>query len=225
MGDIAHPTHGSERPIPGMGLPIPGMGRPPKVVVNNKITTTKTQKPIPGMGVPAPSEGVEDPPMGQTVGPSHGSSAYVTQVADLIVAAQLGGQLGDKARQVLRYLNGIRSLEHDSYTIPVGYGQISSAASIDPDYLRRKVIPKLAMLGLIGIARRGLDGTVYHLPYNLEYIAAVTGSYSATPKRPIASQEEEESQISDPSFVWPDLCLRGSQIMGKHRTAITYALL
>ncbi len=133
-----------------------------------------------------------------------GERPSATQVTDLITAAQIGGQLGVKARQVLQYLNSIRSLEHHFYTMPVGYGQISSVASVDPDYLRRKVLPKLAMLGLIGIARRSLDGTVYHLPHDLEYMQAVLGNYANTAKPSTGSQEENPTKNSDASFVWPD---------------------
>jgi hypothetical protein len=125
----------------------------------------------------------------------------VLLIADVVAATQLGSRLGAKARQVLGYLNGIRSIEHDSYTVPVGYGQISTAAGIDPDYLRRKVLPKLAMLGLIGVARKSLEGTIYHLQYGSEYLRVVAGE-------PIAEGRGEESTtqvlgVSEPS-AWPD---------------------
>jgi hypothetical protein len=99
--------------------------------------------------------------------------------ADVITAMQLGSQLGKKARQVLAYLNARRSPTHESYTVPVGYGQISGATGVDAHYLRRKVLPKLAMLGLMGVARKGLEGTVYHLPHSADYIRVVTGELSA----------------------------------------------
>jgi hypothetical protein len=54
-------------------------------------------------------------------------------------------------------------VEYPSHTVPIGYGQLSMAANVDPDYLRRKVLPKLAMLGIIAVARKSLEGTVYHL--------------------------------------------------------------
>jgi hypothetical protein len=226
MGEITPPWDGSDRPIPDTGLPMPGMGRPTRVVVNSKITTTEREGPRPGMGKPSPEGVGADPPGGRSRRPTPGSTnddvqfvtlekhqqknsverpqPSATQVADLIVAAQLGGQIGNKARQVLKYLNSLRSLEHDSYTVPVGYGQISSVASVDPDYLRRKVIPKLAMLGLIGIARRSLDGTVYHLPHNPEYVQAVIGNYSETVTPSTVSKEGESTKHSEPSFIWPE---------------------
>jgi hypothetical protein len=225
-GEIDPPGYGSGRPIPDTGTPIPGMGKPTKVVVSSNITTTGQNRSRPGMGVPMPVGGGSDPPMGQPSRPTPASinddlqivnlekhqqknsverpQPSTTQVADLIVAAQLGGQIGNKARQVLKYLNNLRSLEHKSYTVPVGYGQISSVASVDPDYLRRKVIPKLAMLGLIGIARRSLDGTVYHLPHNPEYIQAVIGNYSETVKPSMVSREDESTKDFESSFVWPE---------------------
>jgi hypothetical protein len=35
------------------------------------------------------------------------------------------------------------------------------------------------MLGLMGVARKGLEGTVYHLPHSADYIHVVTGELSA----------------------------------------------
>jgi hypothetical protein len=99
----------------------------------------------------------------------------ISAVADVVAATQAGTQIGPKARKVLAYLNTIRSLEYEAYTVPVGYGQISTQVGVDSDYLRRKALPKLAMLGFIAIARKSLEGTVYHLPYDREYIATVTG--------------------------------------------------
>jgi len=101
------------------------------------------------------------------------------------------------------YLNGIRSLEHDSYTVPVGYGQISMAAGLDPDYLRRKVLPKLAMLGLIGVARKSLEGTIYHLPYGPDYLRVVAGDLSTGERVPTLSTPEMPA-VSEPSSAWPD---------------------
>lgn len=94
-------------------------------------------------------------------------------LADVVAAVQLGNELGKKARQVLAYLNAMRSSEHEAYTVPVGYGQISAAVGVDADYLRRKVLPKLAMFGLITTARKSLEGTTYHLPYPTEYVMVV----------------------------------------------------
>lgn len=93
---------------------------------------------------------------------------------------------GKKARQVLSYLNGLRSIERPAYTAPVGYTQICSAVDMHPHYLRRDVLPKLAMLGLIGIAYKSLQGTVYHLPYD------------ATRLHLVASEDEEPSAPSLP---------------------------
>lgn len=221
MGVLDPPTHGRTKSTHGMGLPIPGMGRPPKVVVDLNITTPSKKKPTPGMGHPIPYEGALDPPIlilsTKKTEPkileenlflneptSVTNLSHAAYVADLVAAAQIGGHIGNKARQVLVYLNSIRSLEHESFTVPVGYGQISSAAGIDQDYLRRKVIPKLAMLGLLGIARRGLDGTVYHLPHPREYVLAVAGHYSSQESRTITPHEAKLSESQDQSYEWPD---------------------
>jgi hypothetical protein len=125
-------------------------------------------------------------------------------LADVVAAMQLGNQLGKKARQVLAYLNTVRSPTHESYTLPVGYGQISGAAGIDAHYLRRKVLPKLAMLGLIGVARKSLEGTIYHLPHQADYVRAVTGERSIE-NPPMACDEPSAPPDSyDNMAGWPD---------------------
>ncbi|MBI3304328.1 MAG: hypothetical protein HYZ72_19860 [Deltaproteobacteria bacterium] len=122
----------------------------------------------------------------------------------MVVATQLGSQLGKKARQVLGYLNGIRSLDHEAYTVPVGYGQISVAAGVDADYLRRKVLPKLAMLGLIAIARKSLDGTIYHLPHGADYLQIIAGEAVESEKRLLPTQRRESPESGEQSTVFPD---------------------
>jgi hypothetical protein len=184
-----HP-HGDDRPTPGVGLSK-------NVVVVNKTTTS--EKPIPGTGlIDTPMRGA-DTHRPVSAGHRYGSDQLsapgidshpgkvgptllgpVTEMrglpfADVVTAMQLGSQLGKKAREVLAHLNTMRSPNHESYTMPVGYGQISGATGVDAHYLRRKVLPKLAMLGLIGVARKGLEGTIYHLPYVTDYIRVVTG--------------------------------------------------
>ena len=85
---------------------------------------------------------------------------------EVLAATQLRAQLGKKARQVLEYLNNIRSLERPAYTVPVGYAHISATADVHPHYLRRNVLPKLTMMGLIGIVHKSFQGTIYHLHYD-----------------------------------------------------------
>jgi hypothetical protein len=94
---------------------------------------------------------------------------------DVLAATQLRTQLGKKARQVLGYLNSLRSVEYPAFTVPVGYAQISAAADVHQHYLRRDVLPKLAMLGLIGITHKTLQGTTYHLQHNPAFIQIVAG--------------------------------------------------
>jgi len=95
------------------------------------------------------------------------------RIQDVIAATQVRTQLGKKARQVLGYLNSIRSLERPAYTVPVGYTQISAAADVHAHYLRRNVLPKLAMLGLIGIVHKSLQGTIYHFHYDAAFLSIV----------------------------------------------------
>ncbi len=223
------PTYGSPRPTSGSLRPIPGMGRPTKVVVEYKNTTTTEIGPIPGMGPTSPpTPGAERPTLGP-LKPTPGSSLSThspvelvsgaaqdqdgnevdlpdlrtLQLADAVVATQLGSQLGKKARQVLAYLNRIRSLDYEAYTVPVGYGQISVAAGVDADYLRRKVLPKLAMLGLIGIARKSLEGTIYHLPYGSDYVRVVTSELIGNEKRVSPMERAATHESSEQSAVIP----------------------
>jgi hypothetical protein len=204
-------SHGSDRPTPGIGLSN-------DVVVVNKTTTIEKPIPGMGLidtpirGAGRHTRGVEtlrpvstghrygsDQPSAPGINSRAGKVSPtllspVTELrgllfADVVTAMQLGSQLGKKAREVLAHLNTMRSPNHESYTMPVGYGQISSATGVDAHYLRRKVLPKLAMLGLIGVARKGLDGTIYHLPYVTDYIRVVTGELlvdklPATPDEP-----------------------------------------
>jgi hypothetical protein len=224
-------TQGSEGPIPGMG---PSDNKD-VVVVKNTTTPKKTTSgtvevdtPTPGSGKPPksterPSQRSsrhtpvpEEHPLHTNTGfrpekighhPEEVISPLQTlQLTDVFAAMQLGTQLGKKARQVLAYLNTVRSPSHESYTVPVGYGQISGAAGIDAHYLRRKVLPKLAMLGLIGIARKGLEGTIYHLPYQVDYVHVVTGELSIeTPyvarDEPLDPQESNENMARFPDWI------------------------
>jgi hypothetical protein len=210
MGGSNPPLSGSLRSTPemglvdpGMGKPIPGTGRPSRVVVFNEEPNTTTERPIPGMDLPSPSVGGSDTPISGLKRPTHGSQEIeASRLADLVAATQLGSRLGVKARQILSYLNSIRSIEHDSYTVPVGYGQISMAAGVDPDYLRRKVLPKLAMLGLIGVARKSLEGTVYHLPYSTDYLRVVAGEPIEEGRALGATSKD--SDLGEHTAAWPD---------------------
>jgi len=76
------------------------------------------------------------------------------------------------------------------------------AAGVDPDYLRRKVLPKLAMLGLIGVARKSLEGTVYHLPYSTDYLRVVAGEPIEEGRAPGATSKD--SDLGEHTAAWPD---------------------
>jgi hypothetical protein len=98
----------------------------------------------------------------------------VERIHDVFVATNLRSQLGQKARQVLAYLNSIRSVENPAYTVSVGYGQIAASADVSSHYLRRDVLPKLAMIGLIGIVHKSFQGTIYHLHYDYDFMRVVS---------------------------------------------------
>src|SRR5215510_10838492 len=173
---VVNKTTTAEKPIPGAGIDDTPTGYP-------NGPSRSSQKPIDvsqrhAYGSDKPSSA---PDTDSRAG--RGGRLIVGQVtqlrglpfADVVTAMQLGSQLGNKAGKVLAYLNIMRAPNHESYTIPVGYGQISGAAGVDAHYLRRKVLPKLAMLGLIGVARKSLDGTIYHFPHGVDYVRVVTG--------------------------------------------------
>jgi hypothetical protein len=86
--------------------------------------------------------------------------------------------------------------------VPVGYGQISAATGVDLDYLRRKVLPKLAMLGLIGVARKSLEGTIYHLQNGTDYLCVVTGEAVVEGKAAESTSNAEETSKS--VGTWPE---------------------
>jgi hypothetical protein len=125
-------------------------------------------------------------------------------MADVVAAVQLGNQLGRKAREVLAYLNTIRSSEYEACTVPVGYGQISAAVGVDADYLRRKVLPKLAMLGLIAVARKSLEGTIYHLPYPAEYVKVVAGGIIGHEKPTMRHARKDGAERQDSLMSLPE---------------------
>jgi hypothetical protein len=157
------------------GTPIPGMWIHPRVVVVKNTTTDFVPT---HMGV----DGTHPPSEQEAQTPPHPE----VRMQDVLAAIQLKAQLGKKARQVLSYLNSIRSIERPVYTVPVGYTQICTAVDVHPHYLRRNVLPKLAMIGLIGIVHKSLQGTIYHLHYDAAFLHLV------------ASEDEESSFLSLP---------------------------
>jgi hypothetical protein len=105
---------------------------------------------------------------------------------------------------VLAYLNSTRSADYPSHTVPVGYGQISTAANVDSDYLRRKVLPKLAMLGIIAVARKSLEGTVYHLLQDHDYVSAITGDLIPQHETQSLQPAMNLPVPNEPPDPWPD---------------------
>jgi hypothetical protein len=166
-----------------MGVtPLPGVGIHTRVV---EVQEDPTNNSSPHVGdVLSTHIDVDDthPPTFATAMQSPATSAGLG-IHDVLAATQVRAQLGRKARQVLGYLNSIRSLERPAYTVPVGYAQISAAADVHAHYLRRNVLPKLAMLGLIGIGHKSFHGTIYHLYYDAAFLH-------------IIADEDDESRVS-----------------------------
>jgi len=164
--DATHP-HDPPTHIEVGGTPLPGEWIHTRVVVGSKDPTTQDDPPT-HIGVDA-----THPP---TLYEEHSAPVYPdVPIHNVLVATHLKAQLGKKARQVLAYLNSIRSVERPAYTVPVGYAQISATTDVHPHYLRRNVLPKLAMIGLIGIVHKSFQGTVYHLHYDPAFIHIVVG--------------------------------------------------
>jgi hypothetical protein len=191
--DVTHP-HDPPTPMGEDSTPLPGEDVHTRVVVKQNLTTTVRDPQAwdmtsthTGVDVTHPHDpptptGVDKLPLAEvdvthapavtrdTLGPSESTDV---RIQDVLAAIQVRTQLGKKARQVLGYLNSIRSLERPAYTVPVGYTQISAAADVHAHYLRRNVLPKLAMLGLIGIVHKSLQGTIYHLHYDAAFLSIV----------------------------------------------------
>src|SRR5438132_4820414 len=161
-----------------------GLNRPEKDSVDAEAEGDGAGGKDPPTSMWVPPTHMPHPPTPQKLGQKQPRAAMRMQ--DVLAVTQLKAQLGKKARQVLSYLNSLRSIERPSYTVPVGYTQICSAVDVHPHYLRREVLPKLTMLGLVGIMHKSLHGTVYHLPYDAAFLQLV------------ASEEEEPSSPSLP---------------------------
>jgi hypothetical protein len=170
------PTHMDEG-----GTHSHGMWIHPRVVENRSADLTTTSHTHMGVGgTHTHNKPVEPPGETSSTDPVRGLEIHSLLPAqadmrmhDVLAATQLRAQLGKKARQVLAYLNSIRSVEMPVCTVPVGYAQISAAADVHQHYLRRNVLPKLTMLGLIGIVQKQLQGTTYHLHYNGAFLRMV----------------------------------------------------
>ena len=204
---VVNKTTTAEKPIPGMGVAETarsgGAGHPQGSARYRAVVAKH-------------SYGSNEPPVSAHLDPGadadkadHRAERPATQVrglplADVVTAMRLGGQLGKKACQVLAYLNTMRSPNHESYTIPVGYGQISGAAGIDAHYLRRKVLPKLAMLGLIGVARKSLDGTIYHFLHGPDFVSVVTGELTVEQARTVADEAVDLPEAGDNATALPE---------------------
>ena len=202
--DATHPHVDTTHP-PDSSTPIPEEGIHTRVVVSRSNNIPSCNDPptegwmsTTHMGVdatpPPPvsgsSKGFPKVTAGEVITKSpkedwtvkHSQTAQMDmRMHDVLAATHLRSQLGTKARQVLDYLNTIRSIERPAYTVPVGYAQISAAADVHPHYLRRNVLPKLMMLGLIGIVHKGLQGTIYHLHYDTTFISIVAGGEEVPP--------------------------------------------
>ena len=175
-----HP-HVAPTPMDEGGTHSHGMWIHPRVVENRSADLTTTAPTHMGVGgTHTPNVPVEA--LGETsqTDPVASAGVYLPlpahadmRMQDVLAATQLRAQLGKKARQVLAYLNSIRSVEMPAYTMPVGYAQISAAADVHQHYLRRNVLPKLAMLGLIGIVQKHLQGTTYHLHHSGAFLHMV----------------------------------------------------
>ena len=102
------------------------------------------------------------------------------------------GQLAEKSRRVVGCLNDMRSLDQPSYTVPLGYATLSHAAGLSDRHLRREVLPKLAMLGLVAVAHRSLQGTVYLLQHDAAFLRLIA-----------ADDDEIGAELRTPTLMAP----------------------
>jgi hypothetical protein len=200
--DDTHP-HEAQTHMGVDATPLPGMGIHTRVVEVQEDLTTNSLPHV--RGVVPTHIGVDNthPHVSVAAIPPPATSAEMG-IHDVLAATQVRVQLGRKARQVLGYLNSIRSLERPAYTVPVGYAQISAAADVHAHYLRRNVLPKLAMLGLIGIVHKSFQGTIYHLYYDTAFLHIIAGAeneprVSAVPVLPEAPVLPSHAASSPPA--------------------------
>ncbi|MGE3539365.1 MAG: hypothetical protein AB7N91_18275 [Candidatus Tectimicrobiota bacterium] len=164
---------------------------------------------------------------------------------DIVAASHFRSKLTHKARQVLAYLDSIRCADNLEFTMPVGYGKICSVAGLNTHYLRREVLPKLTMAGLIGIVHKAMEGTTYRLHYDSAFLHLVTDDneisadlFSAEPsaggQQPTLPLADAELEVhSWPAWidrdVWPWLTLEhiqqliakaGSEVQAQEKLSI-----
>jgi hypothetical protein len=167
--------HGTPTHMEMDATPLPGEGIHTRVVEVREDLTNNSPPHV--RGVVSTHIDVDDThPQASVLAIQSSATSAEIGIHDVLAATQVRVQLGRKARQVLGYLNSIRSLERPAYTVPVGYAQISAAADVHAHYLRRNVLPKLAMLGLIGIVHKSFQGTIYHLYYDTAFLHIIAGA-------------------------------------------------
>lgn len=186
-------THGYDESTQARSTPTHGRTISTRVVVDRsqsaKNTTTKVDEVHPPMG------GDDTPTPGYDVStPAETSYHLHTQhhVQDIAAAMVIRGQLAEKARRVVGCLNDMRSLDQPSYTVPLGYATLSNAAGLSDRHLRREVLPKLAMLGLVAVAHRSLQGTVYLLQHDAAFLRLIS-----------ADDNKIGTELPTPAFMAP----------------------
>jgi len=187
------PTHGYNQSTQTWGTPTPGWTPSTRVVVNRsrslKNTTTMVDEVHPPLG------GDSTPTPGYEISPPDQSSLHLRakyHVQDIAAAMVIRGQLAEKSRRVVGCLNGMRSLDQPSYTVPLGYAKLSHAAGLSDRHLRREVLPKLAMLGLVAVAHRSLQGTVYLLQHDAAFLRLIA-----------ADDDEIGTELPTPTLMAP----------------------
>jgi hypothetical protein len=186
-------THGCGESTQTWSTPTHGCTTSTRVVVNKsqsiENTTTipdKIHPPLGGGDTPTPGYEISTP--AEILPHLH----IKHHVQDIAAAMVIRGQLAEKARRVVGCLNDKRSLNQPSYTVPLGYATLSHAAGLSDRHLRREVLPKLAMLGLVAVAHRSLQGTVYLLQHDAAFL------------RLIASDDDEiGAELPTPAFMGP----------------------
>ncbi len=206
MSDITYVRSDTTQDMPDMPEGMSDLTRDTKVVEVNNTTTEETEVSDTTYDMPDMTHVRSD--TRDVIAEKQAASPL--GMHELLEATHQRGKLSVKDRQVLRYLNGLRQLDNPAYTVAVGYGQVSAQTNVHINHIRRNVLPKLAMLGLIGVARKSYEGTVYHLPRSVSFVEAVASEEVDTPLAHISGvpevsasppQEDAHSQTLPP---WVD---------------------
>jgi len=199
-------TTGRGQDLLGTGPPVPSTGHD-----------------VPRTGSPVPSTGPEDLRSGQTMPSTEQPALNTGQSTDTMSdhshltdaeyrhALYIAGQLSEKTKRTLAYLNSIRNPAHPHYTLRVGQATIASRISASSSGVQKRIIPTLERAGLLIKADPRINGTIYQLTQADAFIRAIVEDLRpATLPLPISAPHLAAYLPEDPALpewldasVWP----------------------